>query len=129
MKNDIKDKMHLERVEYWKGLISEWEKSALTKFEFCKRKKITHSGFYLWYKRLRSISFKNEKQVNHKKHNPKNKISIGKEFIPVKIASLKKNSCFDTPNLRFELPNGIKIMISDFKGADFLNYVKLLKEI
>ena len=44
------------RLPHWDAIISEWERSDLTKFKFCKENKITPSGFYLWHKKLRGES-------------------------------------------------------------------------
>ena len=37
----------------WEGIIEEWKGSGLSKYEYCREKKIYRSTFYKWCKKLR----------------------------------------------------------------------------
>jgi hypothetical protein len=39
---------------YWQNVLTEWELSGLSQAAFCRQRKITHSNFFMWRKRLMS---------------------------------------------------------------------------
>ena len=129
-----KAKISAERRMYWSSVISEWEKSNLTKHNFCILKKITPSVFYLWYKRIRNPGNRkpNSKQKKETAKSAKTALQSPKaaHFIPLdlKSAQLKhtqaKSSCFSV-----RLPNGIEIKIENPSAMSLVDCVKALKEI
>jgi environmental stress-induced protein Ves len=51
--------MALSKMEYWKGLISEWKSSGETREIFCKRKGVTVATFSYWRTKLRKLDSEN----------------------------------------------------------------------
>ena len=41
-----------KKEQYWQGVFQQQAESGLTKYEFCKRNKITVSSFYAWAKKI-----------------------------------------------------------------------------
>jgi len=68
---------------FWQKIIGVYEKSNLSKTEFCKEYNLPISRFYYWCGKLRP-NLKSENHVN---------VSRKSSFLPIKTTSIEKSFC------------------------------------
>ncbi len=100
-----------DRSAHWESLMLGWESSGLTKFQFCKEQKLTPSIFYRWHRILR----RNNKTG----------------FIPVKTKPIQTPVTLRDKSLelRIQLPNGVKLFISESQKLQLVELIAFLKEL
>lgn len=108
----------VNKVEFWKNLISELKNSNLTIDQFCQKHYISASTLYKW---------KNTIQGSKKSGVAKKKISSddpSSSFIEVPV---KKQNHFSGENINIIFPNGLKVIFSKEIEASML--IKILQAL
>ena len=120
-----------ERALYWNTLISEWEKSELTKAQFCRLKKLTHSTFYGWYKKLRGQTTDTRATPCQKRGKLSSSASAGAAFIPINVKRSTSDPTEQVEHASFKitLPNGIYIELENAPKISLIDCVRALQEV
>jgi hypothetical protein len=96
MRND----QTIEHSRKMLGMIEEWQKSGVSKKEFCINHEIAQWKFYYWLKRY------NQKENNEPGH-----------FVPVRTGKKKP---VQTTGLEIQYPNGVKLMLPAGTGIQII---------
>lgn len=94
-----------QKKSYWQQLLNSWSKSGMTIANFCKEKKIAHSGFYSWKKRL---SFDAQRLPTSRKTR-----QTAQNFIPIEITPNKPPVQGDRKPIQIDFQDGTQLHLDN----------------
>ena len=120
-----------ERVAYWSKVISDWERSGLTKYAFCRINKLNSSGLYAWHKKLKQPDVSQQAAVLKKKATSKPSDSKKPSFIPINVKESPSDPTeqIEHSSFKITLPNGINIQLENATKISLIDCVRALREI
>ena len=123
--------MEAKKRAYWTNIISDWEKSGLTKYRFCKLKNLNSSTLYTWHKKLRSKDSNRDLVAPKQSKRAHATASKKPAFIAIEANASKAKLTVKSQasQLIIMLPNGIEIKIANATELSLVDCVKALKAI
>lgn len=129
--SDIPNDKRREKAKYWFSIITDWEKSKLTKARYCELNKINASTFYYWFHYLQGQSTHphsgGKSQLKNRSKERKSK------FIAVEITKeppLANKYTEISSGLKIILPGGLLLSLEkNFEPGRLIQLLKLLEPL